>query len=192
MCHTRVMPDGSAIKGAQGNFPFDRAFAWELRDRPALPGPAASLIARRALHMLYSAPWIYPDAFPEIDGLDTSEMAQRHEAVPPGVLSRHGTSPHAPAKVPDLIGIQDRRYFDATGLTQHRDIGDLMRYAAMNQDGDLMGRYVDFVPVEALAKAPEDPSKLTGGRYSDEQLYALAIFFYFAASAPANRINRIL
>ena len=27
MCHTRVMPDGSVLKGAQGNFPFDRYFA---------------------------------------------------------------------------------------------------------------------------------------------------------------------
>src|SRR5262249_51045515 len=27
MCHTRVMLDGSILKGAQGNFPFDRALA---------------------------------------------------------------------------------------------------------------------------------------------------------------------
>jgi hypothetical protein len=33
MCHTRVMPDGSVIKGAQGNFPFDRALAYTLRAR---------------------------------------------------------------------------------------------------------------------------------------------------------------
>jgi hypothetical protein len=27
-CHTRVMPDGSVLKGAQGNIPFDRAMAF--------------------------------------------------------------------------------------------------------------------------------------------------------------------
>ena len=27
MCHTRVMPDGTVVKGAQGNFPFERAAA---------------------------------------------------------------------------------------------------------------------------------------------------------------------
>ena len=27
MCHTRVMPDGTVIKGAQGNIPLDRAAA---------------------------------------------------------------------------------------------------------------------------------------------------------------------
>lgn len=188
MCHTRVMPDGSAIKGAQGNFPFDRAFAWDLRNRPKLLGPLTSLLGRRVGRMLYSAPWIHPDAYPEIDTLAWAEIAKRHEAVPPGVLSRHGTSPHVPAKVPDLIGIQERRYFDATGLTQHRDIGDLMRYAAMNQDGDILGRYRDFVPLEALpfilGKVPKDPAKFTGGRYSDEQLYALALFLYSRRPPP--------
>ena len=33
MCHTRVMPDGTTITGAQGNFPDDRAFAYETRMR---------------------------------------------------------------------------------------------------------------------------------------------------------------
>ena len=27
-CHTRVMADGTIVKGGQGNFPFDRALAW--------------------------------------------------------------------------------------------------------------------------------------------------------------------
>ena len=31
MCHTRVMPDGSVVKGAQGNFPFDKAMAFAIR-----------------------------------------------------------------------------------------------------------------------------------------------------------------
>ena len=31
MCHTRVMADGTIIKGAQGNFPFGRAFAYDYR-----------------------------------------------------------------------------------------------------------------------------------------------------------------
>ena len=31
MCHTHVMPDGSVLKGAQGSFPFDRAFAYNYR-----------------------------------------------------------------------------------------------------------------------------------------------------------------
>jgi hypothetical protein len=51
----------------------------------------------------------------------------------------------------------------------HRDIGDLMRYAAMNQDGDIISRYENFVPLGAfplmLGKVPENPAKFTSGRY---------------------------
>ena len=189
MCHTRVMPDGSALKGAQGNFPFDRAFAWDLRNRPKLMGPFTSFVARRVSRMLYSAPWIHPDAYPEIDRLGWEEIAARHAAIPAGVLSRHGTSPHSPAKIPDLIGVEQSRYLDATGLTQHRDIGDLMRYAAMNQDEDILSQYGEFVPLKALpffiATVPADPAKLAGGRYSDEQLFAMALYLY-SLRPPAN------
>src|SRR5262249_33288154 len=39
-CHTRVMPDGGVLKGAQGNFPFDRASAWNIRHLTDIPnGP---------------------------------------------------------------------------------------------------------------------------------------------------------
>ena len=31
MCHTRVMPDGTVIKGAQGNFPFEQAAEFSVR-----------------------------------------------------------------------------------------------------------------------------------------------------------------
>ncbi len=57
-----------------------------------------------------------------------------------------------------------------------------MRYSAMNQDGDIISRYEDFVPLGAfplmLGKVPENPAKYTSGRYSDEQLYALAVYLY--------------
>jgi hypothetical protein len=37
MCHTRVMPSGTVIKGAQGNFPFERSAKYS--PRPLLPAP---------------------------------------------------------------------------------------------------------------------------------------------------------
>jgi hypothetical protein len=189
MCHTRVMPDGSILKGAQGNFPFDRALA---RDTSTQSFPATllrSFVAPRFERLLFSAPWLNPDAYPGVGSLSWQDVVARHAVIPPGVIARHGTSPLVPAKVPDLIGIQDRRYLDATGLMRHRDIGDLMRYAAMNQDTDFFARYRDFVPAEAvpvlIGKAPEDPKKLASGRYSDEQLYALALYIY-SLNPPAN------
>jgi hypothetical protein len=180
MCHTRVMPDGSVIKGAQGNLPFDRALAWDTKQQSM--APENNLVGRRFERMLYATPWITPDPYPDLDRLSARAIGARHAAIPPGVMARHGTSPFAPAKVPDLIGIRERRYLDATGLVRHRDIGDLMRYAALNQDADVMARYRNFVPREAvpfiLGKAPADPAKVDSGRYSDEQLYALALYVY--------------
>jgi hypothetical protein len=187
MCHTRVLSDGTLIKGAQGNFPFDRATAWGITNAGFPVTLARPFLLWRGERLLFAAPWITPDAFPGLENISWQEIAARHAAIPPGVIARHGSSPLVPAKVPDLIGIQDRRYLDATGLVRHREIGDLMRYAVMNQDTDNMSRYRDFVPREALpilGKAPGNPAKLDSGRYSDEQLYALALYLYSLKPPP--------
>jgi hypothetical protein len=182
MCHTRVMADGSVIKGAQGNFPFDRAIALILRTGPQ-PEPQRLESQRGFIQLLFSTPWVRPDPLARIGQMSLEEVTSAYEAIPPGVLARHGSSLFQPAQVPDLIGIKDRRYLDRTGLVRHRDIGDLMRYGALNQDGDLLSRYGDFRPIElTFGKLPE-PAML--GRYSDEQLYALARYIY-ALEPPPN------
>ncbi len=58
-----------------------------------------------------------------------------------------------------------------------------MRYAALNQDADLLSRYGTFRPIEVLTNELPDPSTLV--RYSDEQLYALARYVY-SLRPPAN------
>jgi hypothetical protein len=184
MCHTRVMPDGTVIKGAQGNFPLHRTLADDYASAPDVAS------VRRVERLLYAAPWLTPDAYPDLDRRSLKEIVTLHEAIPPGVIARHGTSPLVPAKVPDLIGVRERQYLDATGLERHRDIGDLMRYAAKNQTTDLLSRYRDFMPTESFIGAPvRDPVQffqtIGGGRYSDEQLYALALYIY-SLKPPAN------
>lgn len=81
--------------------------------------------------------------------------------------------------LPSLIGIKDIRYLDATGLTRHRSIADLMRYAIVNQDFfghglQMSAHYGDFQPLGVKQQ-----------RYSDEQLYALALYLY-SLQAPSN------
>ncbi|MDQ2774650.1 MAG: hypothetical protein M3Y57_06955 [Acidobacteriota bacterium] len=44
-------------------------------------------------------------------------------------------------EIPDLLGVRDRKYLDHTALVRHRGIGDLMRYAALNQGADLLSDY---------------------------------------------------
>jgi hypothetical protein len=173
-CHTRVMPDGTVVKGAQGN--FTEGFFFAARPRRALQSDRRSAedilaVQRAALRRQYGAPWIQPP--PEGDpAMSLEEILSALEAQPPGVAIRQGTSLRYPAQVPDLIGIKDRLYLDHTGLVRHRSIGDLMRYAALNQGMDQLSRYGDFVP------APELLERATTRRYSDEQLYALAMYLY--------------
>jgi hypothetical protein len=61
-------------------------------------------------------PWLHPDPFEREEGMSSAGIASIHEAVPPGVLSRHRASPFYPVQVPDLIGVKNRHYLDRTGL----------------------------------------------------------------------------
>jgi hypothetical protein len=173
-CHTRVMPDGTVIKGAQGNFPDDRAFGYEQRIAEAKSKNKDSLLKelRSDIRRRYGAPWIKDDVSARSDRMSLSELASVLEAIPPGSCARQGTSPFYPSAIPDLIGIKDRLYLDSTGLVRQRSIGDLMRYAALNQGADMLTLYDRFRP------AGELPAPSTQSRDSDEQLYALALYIY--------------
>jgi hypothetical protein len=175
-CHTRVMADGAVVKGAQGNFPFDRT-------APEVPEELLPVI-RRLLKMLYGVPWLGDrDPAGAFETMPQREMLEYGRAIPPGVQARHGTGLHIPAQIPDLIGVQNRRYLDHTGLVRHRAIADVMRYAALNQSVDLYSRHGDFVPIADDFRTISDPYKespfaFANGRYSDDELYALARFVY--------------
>ena len=114
------------------------------------------------------------------------QITSLREAIPPGVLARHRSSPWYPPHIPSLIGVEQRRYLDASGLQQQHSIVDLMRYAALNQGADDLASYADFVPADIpkFRKAPE-PRNAVFGRYSDEQLYALALYIY-SLQSPSN------
>lgn len=178
MCHTRVLDDGSIVHGAQGNVPFDRGLAYDVQFG------GGELEQQLGLErLLYHAPWTDPN---EAGALATTDaIAARHKAIPPGVMARHGSTPEHPVVVPDLFDLKDRAYFDRTGLQRNRGIGDVMRYAALNQGGDDFSAYKDFYPVKALVGFVP-PAILNGqGRYSDDQLYALAMYID-SLKPPAN------
>jgi hypothetical protein len=177
MCHTRVMPDGTVIKGAQGNFPFDRAAIFNAAQ--SLPPERVRLLQRS----LFGAPWVKPDPQAGLDQVPVTEIAQWHAAIPPGVLARQGSSVHYPTQVPDLIGVEERHYLDHSGLVRHRSVVDMMRYAALNQGADDLASYGGFVPAARDFRTLPDPA--TRGRYSDEQLYALSLYLY-SLRPPAN------
>jgi len=177
MCHTRVMPDGTVIKGAQGNFPLERAGEFIAKQTFT---PERLRILERSF---FGVPWIKPDPLTGLDHKSLDQIAEWHAVIPPGVIARHGTSPFYPPQVPDLIGIKDRKYLDHTGLQLHRSIVDMMRYAALNQGADILASYGGFIPGARDFRTLPDPS--TRSRYSDEQLYALSLYLY-SLKPPVN------
>jgi hypothetical protein len=181
MCHTRVMPDGSVIRGAQGNFPHDRLQAFDKeKDAARVPDAQKYLeVLHSGARSAFGAPWVSEDPAARYARLSLQEIIAFHAAIPAGVQSRFATSLFDPVQVPDLIGIKERKYLDRTGLVRHRSITDLMRYAIINQGGFLFTSHKNFKPTEKVV----DPAKML--RYSDEQLYALCLWIY-SLQPPAN------
>jgi hypothetical protein len=179
MCHTRVLDDGTVVKGAQGNLPFDQAGSFAMADTPV---ERMRLIERS----LFGAPWLNPDPQAELDKRSLETIAGWHAAIPPGVIARQGSSPLYPPQVPDLIGVSERKYLDHTGLLVQGSIADMMRYAALNQGADDLASYGGFIPAARDFRTPPDPA--TRGRYSDEQLYALSLYIY--SLEPPRNPNR--
>jgi hypothetical protein len=181
MCHTRVVKlDGGktlVVQGAQGNFPFDRAIGEFVKAAGKENLKETLEIQRAGNRLLFGAPWLSPDPLaPTLDWTLESHVATAM-AIPAGTLARHGASVLSPVQIPDLIGIQERRYLDRTGLVRHRSAVDLMRYAALNQAADLLNQYGTFIPAGENERRLPPPDQ-TFPRFSDEQLYALALFLY--------------
>jgi Di-haem oxidoreductase, putative peroxidase len=177
-CHTRIMGDGSFFEGAQGV--QDPALTSEqlLKAREVTPDRFVRLLRGRWTN--FGAPWILDkEAFEA--SFTKEEYVRQLTAHHPGVIARQGTSATHPPHIPSLIGIEDVRYLDATGLVRHRSVGDLMRYAIINEGLDTLAHFGDFQPsAGATAFSSEE-----GTRYSDEQLYALALYIY-SLKPPAN------
>ncbi|MBI4907317.1 MAG: hypothetical protein HY820_27075 [Acidobacteria bacterium] len=85
-----------------------------------------------------------------------------------GALPRWNGSLYYPAKIPDLIGINDRKYIDHTATHLNRGIGDIMRYAALVS----WAESTEFGGHQMLGGGAEMPK----ARRSDAALYALALY----------------
>ncbi len=90
MCHARVMPDGTLLKGAQGNFPADRVIAYKLRAQAqAAKDPPAFLDAIRLGHRLFfSMNWLHPDPMARINTMSIEDIAATYERIPAGASTR--------------------------------------------------------------------------------------------------------
>ncbi len=174
-CHTRAMPDGTFLGGTQGGLTPSKAEI--LSAKQETPDQV-----RRRLNNAwvdFGAPWVMSRE--EFEAQYTSEeYALEIAARRPGMFFRQGTSWSHPVHIPSLIGLQDRRYLDATGLVRNRSIGDLMRYAILNQGLDTLAHFGSFQPSKSATRFSAEQ----GTRYSDEQLYALALYIYSLKPPP--------
>ena len=167
MCHSRVMPDGFITMGAASQFTYDAALAEDIRRA----GKSAAMIEqnRQMLRRMYFTPWSpHTEVFEKLTAFDHQQMAIMLDGHPGGVMSIDGAAPWAPIKVPDLIGVAERKYLGVTGLVKQRGIEDLMRFIALHSGGDALNQYGEW--------KPEPPAGLM--RFSDEQIYALAQYLY--------------
>jgi hypothetical protein len=126
----------------------------------------------------HMVPWIEGDINARIKTMPQAEWQAWDDASNgPGMQARWDGSIFYPTKIPDLIGIRDRKYFDHTATHRHRDIADLMRYAAQVAfaDSPHFGSH-DILP-RSDRRVPF--------RISDDALYALALHIY-ALEPPPN------
>jgi hypothetical protein len=170
-CHTRILPDGTLFEGGQG----DEGAGI----RQPIPAGTSEDRVKRALDtgwVVFGIPWIQSREEFEKSYRDL----KRAEGNLMSTFSRQGTSMTHPPHIPSLIGIQDRKYLDATGLVRHRSVGDLMRYAIINEGLDTTAHFGDFQPTTGSTSFSQE----LGTRFSDEQLYALGLYIYSLQPPP--------
>jgi mono/diheme cytochrome c family protein len=174
-CHSQAAANGGRRDGVQLS-------GGSIYPSPGIGTRSATAEERRqSMLFWYGTPWFNPD--PNVDVNLTSAIVRPWNAAP-AADDREGTSLRSPVQIPVLIGLKDRKYFDHTGLHLHRSIGDLMRYAVLASGLDVLQGYGDFIPGgrNDHKDLPPPSERL---RFTDEQLYALALYIY-SLDYPAN------
>jgi hypothetical protein len=169
-CHTRLLKDGSAINGAQGNLNF-RVPIFDIfddvidkvRKREGRSQPAAE-----RTYGAYATPWLKDDIHARFKTMPAEERKQIDGLpISPGTFTRFNGSPYYTNHMPDLIGVKDRLYLDATATHRNRGPEDIARYGILVTDADdgSVGPYT-FMP---------DEVRRLRTRHSDDAMYALAM-----------------
>jgi len=107
-------PDGSIIKGAQGNFPFDRAITASVRRLPREAWAFGRVIRR----FLFDTTWLRPDPLAPLDAMSPEQALEAQSIISAGRVSAAWHEHSVACAGTDLIGIRERRYLDRTGLVR--------------------------------------------------------------------------
>jgi hypothetical protein len=185
-CHLLYLRDGTPVPGASSfAIPntFRNALGSAIRSAErVLPGEAPFVLDGKPfgvrLYEAYGAPWTKDPAGEQLKAMTEADFGAYVLAnIRGGAVARWNGSVLYPAKIPDLIGFKDRKYIDHTATHQHRDIGDLMRYAALvsfAETTDFGGHHMQGLDTKRFQT-----------RLPDEALYALGRYIY-SLTPPKN------
>jgi len=189
-CHVLQRSDGTAIVGAPRLAETTRTRRSKSRGLPATFLESANRVLSGAppffmggqmpggwVYQAYAAPWVKDRSAERLKTFTREDYeawvtADRYA----GAIPRWNGSLFYPAKIPDLIGIKDRKHIDHTATHLHRGVGDLMRYAAQVA-------YVEMADFGEYHMLSSDTTRVRS-RLSDEALYALALYLYSLQPPP--------
>jgi hypothetical protein len=176
-CHTRVQPDGTLLRGLPRNMAVD-ATAFRIMAAQAFRSDETGEPLSRAdrAYLEYGVPWLKDDIHAQLRGKTDAAVSAVTRIQNLGTANRFNGSPFYVAKIPDLIGIKDRRYLDATATLRNRGPEDIARYAAFvaSADDGSVG------PHRLLS----DKQRRLTFHFSDTALYALGRFIYSLEPPP--------
>jgi len=190
-CHSLLRSDGLRIPGASVRAEASRAQPFPTGGIRADYLESANHVLRGAppffmgdgtlgagLYQAWGVPWLKDDPNQRLTSLTAAEYDALVAAERMGgAITRWNGSIFFPAKIPDLIGIKDRKYLDHTATHLHRGIGDLMRYAAQVSFAEI----ADFGPYHVLLPGTTRVHE----RWPDAALYAVALYIY-SLQPPSN------
>ena len=185
-CHTYYHPNGDAVAGAPlggGRLFRSAPIMPQMHAEHRLVNASSPFVMGKDqpigawLYQAWGVPWRDDDIHKRLKTITAEEydVLRRWYGTARG-LPRWNGSIYYPHKTPDLIGVKGRKYIDATATHLHRDIGDLMRYAATV----MVAEPVQFGTHRVLAPG----SQRVQVRRSDEALYALALYIYSLKPPP--------
>jgi hypothetical protein len=170
-CHVAHLKDGTQIIGApvlagRQAGPTPLIFAVHAANRlvpAAIPFRMGDEPFGMRLYRAYGVPWVKDDIQERLKTLTANDFPAWIAAnARGGAVPRWNGSPFYPAKIPDLIGVRERKYLDATATHLHRGVGDLMRYAALVS-------YAEPAEIGAFPLLPADARRVQA-RIPDEAL----------------------
>src|SRR5262249_27849289 len=119
----------------------------------------------------FGVPWLADDINARFKTMSKEER-DRIDGPPtaPSTFARFNGSPYFTNHMPDLIGVRDRKYLDATATHRNRNVEDIARYAILVTDADdgSIGKY----------KFKPDIERKLHNRHSDDAMFALGKYIY--------------